>query len=365
MSSILYESQNSRANKNRSIVYRPIHLYRHRIPNPIMFVLILLLALTGSIEVDASQTDVSGINGEEIRSAYDEMNVKLVEEVPACDIQGTLDNVKAHLAEYSNTGISISISRLITGQSKLHQAYVLFGALSQLTDGHRCDANAINILRQNDLASGERAHSIPDKGECRKRVETVLLHYVNRSIRECPQKNADTMRQKLEHFDSDQFIQVDLLTKGVISNQVRILKNQISDRFTALVKLALKTEEIMRLALIHGFMFYSRLDSVIGRFAPEQKLYLRPINNEASGLAEVDKDKIKELFEEYAMKPCRNYVTILGPDVFEPEIYLSSFKHKPLKGDQEFYLNWIRYNTCKVYLDQETILLDAIIRSAS
>lgn len=40
-------------------------------------------------------------------------------------------------------------------QAKVSTAYQLFEALSQLTRGNRCDANAI----KNDLASGRRAIS--------------------------------------------------------------------------------------------------------------------------------------------------------------------------------------------------------------
>lgn len=75
----------------------------------------------------------------------------------------------------------------------------------------------------------------------------------------------------------------------------------------------------------------------------------------------MDKAKLTEIVEGYGMKPCRDFVSTLGPDVFEPEVYLyiGSFNHLKLE-DEEFYGNWIRYNVCKIYLENEDKLLKGI-----
>lgn len=327
-----------------------------------MLVLISLVALGGINVIATGEIDVSGINGKEIKDAYNDLNVQLVKDVPACGIDETMKAVKDYLSENVDRKSTFSNSELTKGSPKVNEAYRLFGALSQLDNGDRCDASAINILKQNDLASERRSHSNLGRRECRKRVETVLLHYATKSTQECPRVHADLMRQKLENFDQREFRYLDKLTERVISMYLDHFKQAGVNRADSVVKLAFHSEKMMS-SLIQDFRY--RLEAVLDKFAPDQKKYLSPIDDESTGLVRIDEAKIEELFNEYGIGPCKNYVTTFGPDVFEPEIYLSSYKHEPVEGDEEFYLNWTRYNMCKVFIQNEKRLLESVKFGAS
>lgn len=324
-----------------------------------------VLALAGINTSATNSIDVSRIDGASIKDAYKEMNIQLVRDVPPCDIEATMSKVKELLAKEANGRAISSFFKFLTGQAKVSQAYKLFGALSKLTEGHRCDANAINILKQNDLASEGRAHANLSSGECRKRVENVLLHYVKLSIEECPQVHADLMRQNLANFDSRQWKYVRRLTEDEFSSHWEDLMRHNVEKRDALVQLALDTERFMFTELVQGTNLYHHLDTMLTQFDSEQKQFLKPVVDEATGLTKINESKIEELFQEYAMKPCRNYVKTFGPNIFEPEIYLASFKHEPLRGDEGFYSNWVRYNICKFYIAFERKLLREVKLTAN
>lgn len=326
---------------------------------------IIALALTG-ISTRAEIIDVSQIRGDSLIDAYKEMNAQLVRDFPACNTEATMNAVKGILAKEINGREISSLFKSLTGPAKVSQAYKLFGALSQLIEGHRCDANAINILKQNDLATEGRARKYLVTGaDCSKRVEGILLHYVRLSYRECPKVHADLMRQTLNNFDDRQFNHVHRLNEGKISKYLKDLRYDQIEGNEALVQLALNTRKIMLNDLTQGRNLYYNLYGVLAQFEPEKKHYLKPIVDDRTGSSKIDGSKIGDLVEEQVMRPCRNYVEAFGTNIFEPEIYLASFNHKPLSDDQEFYLNWINYNICKVYVEFEQQLLSGVKFSAS
>lgn len=325
----------------------------------IMLVLISLLALS-SINVIATEIDVSGINGEELKDAYSELNIRLVKDVPSADIEATMNAAKDFLSKNGDEKKASSIGENIeSGSPKLNEANKLFVALSQLNDKNRCDAKAINVLKQNDQASGGRSHSILAKGECRKRVETVLLDYAAKAKKVCPRVHSYLMSEKLSTFNKRQFLYIHHLTDSTITSCLADFKQANLPRKEGIIKLAFH-KMLNRLTQD----FYYHLWEVLDKFAPDQKEYLKPIDDESTGLKKLDEAKIKELFNEYGMEPCKAYVAAFGPDLYEPEIYLSTFGHEPLRGDEDFYLNWTRYNMCKVYIQNEAKLWQDVMFNA-
>lgn len=338
-----------------------------------MLVLILLVALSGSNRIRVSAAtdktiDISDIRGSDLKYAYDEMNSQLVKAVPECDIDKTLAVAKEYL-EIKDRGITSSrLFKFVTNQLRVTPAYKLFAALSQINDANRCDAASINVIKQNDWATrGQTHYNLSDFSESeeegRKRVEIVLVHYVRKTLKECPKVHADLLKQKLKNYDQGQLDYVINLTKDTISKYLSEMMRDGTNFEDALVKLALRTEYTMRPELLSGEKFRINLEKVLDKFAP---LEAKNCLGEGVRLNIMNKGKIKKLVKEYGIKPCKNYVAFFGAEVFEPEIYLSNYKHEPINGGrEEFYLNWIRFNICNEYIAYEKKLLDEVIQSTN
>lgn len=340
-----------------------------------MIGLIFFLALSGSNIIRASaatgEIDISNIRGAEITYAYDEMNSQLVRAVPECDIDKTLKAAKEYLDTKDRGITSSGIYKFVTSQVQVSPAYKLFAALSQINDANRCDATSINIIKQNDWAILRKTpYDLTDSGKseekCRKRVELVLAHYLGKSVKECPRVHADLLKQMLKNYDQRQLDYVVHLTEDTISKYLSETTRDGSSREDTLVQLALLTAYTMRSDLLSGEKFRNNLEKVLNKFAPPEA---KDCLGEGTRFNIMNKGKIKKLFKEYGIKPCKNYVKFFGPEVFESEIYLSNYKPEPLAignpNREEFYLNWIRYNICSEYIAYEKKLLDEVIQSTN
>lgn len=92
----------------------------------------------------------------------------------------------------------------------------------------------------------------------------------------------------------------------------------------------------------------------------DQAKFLEPMDHNGSGIGIMKKDEFKEIYDEYALIPCQDFVESFGDLVEWLTItYLATINNDIILDDelQNFYINMIFYNVCKIWIKNYQLLL--------
>lgn len=312
--------------------------------------LILAFIMFGSRNIiDASVINSNSFDGSDLKVAYQLLNVQLARRVPNSDPDLNFKAAKELLQQPGNS-------------NKLSSACELFLSMSQLSDDNMCSPEAINILKQNDLASSERIHKRLDKHLSRTRVEKILLQIAARLAEECPRVYANLLERKLAEFNAERYSLLRELTDAIIWKHVVDINSKTQDVGLTLYKLATQTAAFIENDLTDGNKFYYLVQKIVKSINEDRANFLELIDNTGNGIDIFDKDKLKEIYDKYALIPCRDFVETFGVLLERPTItYLASIYNELILDDKlhNFYINMISYNVCKIWIKNYQSLLES------
>lgn len=292
------------------------------------------------------------IDENRLKDAHSEINSLLAEEFETDDSKVDIEAAKEFLRNPDASSELVSASKL----------FAIMETLAGTTN--RCSPQAVDLLRKNDLALFQRACKKSSKGECKTRVGNVLNHYADISAKQCPSFFADLFRQKVENYDPKKYEQVKDLTDSIISNQI-IKNNRVEFGETKNWPLLAQQLDILRHPKTNDQWFYNFLCNRVEKADKNLAKYLVRMNNGGIGLKCLNEEKFKEIFEQYGIKPCKDYVETFGPEVFEPSIFLSKFHHDELADEEQYHENEVRYKLCKNLINNQGALLDRCMEEAT
>lgn len=74
--------------------------------------------------------------------------------------------------------------------------------------------------------------------------------------------------------------------------------------------------------------------------------YLKPVENERTGVPSLNREKFDNLLETYVSKPCLYCRENLGPNIMEPIMFDYGYGHQIMNDRADFYETWLKYELC-------------------
>lgn len=293
------------------------------------------------------------INSLTIRSAsasYARLNGYLTQNVYDDNVDSNMGAAVRWLQELESSKQSFYIKSPVKNLKR-------FVALERVIGDTKCDAEAYEIMRANEEATG--LHRMNDNGKVIRRVDKVILSIFKDHAVKCSRIYPVAYNQKREQLDATVFKRVENLATIVMN----------ADRFVS-------TSRNMRFTIdpTNLYMRYIKNPPTIQAFARENILYDALISNARDDLSIRDaertderiskpilnKTKLKSLIKEYLIEPCQQYKSRFGPDLFVPARFDARVHHEVDHSNIDYYLGWSYFTICRAVVDDEALFYGVV-----
>lgn len=248
----------------------------------------------------------------------------------------------------------------VSPQSRSNQAKRLLLALRTLKGENECNYYGYKIITKNFALINPSLDAIMEDTSDR-RVDKIMAHYVKSHINNCRDVYFRKFDEITPNLDKNLVEKMDTFVERAMEDVIQEFNQKFPGKTNveALFEIANKgfsTLHMMKPSYIYNVMQISaKHDPDVG--------FLKPIEDEITGISSVRRDKFFELFDNYIAKPCNHFRQQLGPDVFQPILFDSMFKHQIKEDRVDFYQAWVKYGLC--YLDGSSKrVLDAVVEFA-
>lgn len=276
---------------------------------------------------------------------YEKINKYLLENVKTDDMKENMD----------------AVLELLHTKKAWNPTLTIVDALEQLTSlnelVNRCDWEGFVSLFKNVRASGIESNSNWRK---LSRIDNLVLRYAIKHSDNCYKVYPAQYKVKLAKLDKQTVQRVDTFTEGFLMrySNWRTLYSARSKINVLMDKFILKTESLDEQR--DGRIAHEALKKLAKDDTKFE--YFQYVLNEEKGMFELREDKIRELFSEYLLEPCKKYAQELGPDVFIPANYDALYKLNFDLGEIEYHQSWARFRICSILIeyDYESLLKQLI-----
>lgn len=237
----------------------------------------------------------------------------------------------------------------------LVDALELLTSLTKLKNNTKCDRDDYSILMQNYLAAGNR--KLHHKLTNTKRIENMIYFYGFQHAKQCRLNYVQNHEIKYNNMDKRLVRYVETFLNPIMYSE-RYPIDADSD-WDQVYKYFLATEVSMR-GPLEAEILFKTLEKITENDSKRDHLIGLLPNMESSR-----RDKIREMYDKYLIKPCEYYIKQLGPDIFDPITFDDLFKDRKAQVDNikpEFYHSWARFRFCEALVehDQESLFSDII-----
>lgn len=296
------------------------------------------------------------------RRSYDQINRYLVQSAGDLDDDSTLLKAVEFLESDPKRG------SLLNGHLKA--ALKQFTALKAIKDGsNKCSASSYEILLRNDRATGGRTHSKRSNSEQLNKVERIVYKVALQHALDCQEVYPLEFKRRYAELDRELVRSVEEYLRSV---QDIVL--QPTDKENEETRRAASRELARQRTLrpTTGFASAKVLYKVIEALASKnQDPDLEGIVEEANleGKKEVNREKLRQLFNKYLVKPCQYYVEKLGPGLFIQADYdgemleYNSFYAKDSAEVTDFLIGLDGYHLCDFLVDENDWVQNDLFRN--
>lgn len=276
------------------------------------------------------------IGGAEAR--YGRINSYLFEKVTSDNVNANIEAAFKWLKEQESVNQSILSRTPIRDLKK-------FTALQQVIDDTKCDRAAYEIMRANEAAVG--LIWMLDLRLPLRRVDRLILRIFEDHAKKCSQiypARYLAMRSQMDEATVERAESVGRTIINAAKYKLSIKEgvsyynpsNLISEYIKYNPKIGDFQEEVF-----HDALRASAKDD------PDVK-YASVVLDERTGKGKIHVSKVKELIENYLIKPCQHYVDELGPNLFIPARFdLEFYSDADDDEHRNYYRGWSYYQICK------------------
>lgn len=281
---------------------------------------------------DLFQSTRLNISNLQTSSEIQKLNDLLVDRTFSTNSEENIDLVLEELILDYKNGIPPDSQRI--------QIKKLILALTTLKGENDCNHYGHTILLNNYLIYGKKVRFLR-KNESLRRIERILLHYLNEHINHCE----FVYLRKFEETSLDEILakRLDIFLGKAIES---LTSDKHPDNFgkkyvQILHNLVYSIGDLFEMTPAY---IYNSMKNLVKGDADAS--FLRLVVNDRTGVLSIKKDKFVRLYNEYVVKPCELFETKLGPDVFEPALFDMMF-YSDARGDQvNFYEALLKYRLC-------------------
>lgn len=293
------------------------------------------------------------VQGGVVEARYGRLNAYLVEKVPTDE---TSPNIQAALDRLRELGDAKQSFLSKTPIRDLKE----FTALQQVIQDTKCDHTAYAIVRANERASGlhRRAH---------RRIDKVVSRILSDHAKKCLRVHPIAYQTKKEQLGQLAFKRVEELAGTVINKD--ILSSRYEHKCSEINAHNLITMYIKYHRNIHSFVdVLDSLKSALMNNAdgdPDAK-YLKRVPDEYTGKRVVHKERIRKLSRKYLLEPCKQFVALMGPDLFvQAEFDMRHYYELDDHENKDYYLGWSYFKVCRALTADESVVLDDVVNAVA
>lgn len=321
-----------------------------------LFVCVAFIVVVGQVTVNGLVDDISDIKGTYESPGYDQLNALLVNKLKPSEVVDKVF-VEANMAVARE---ELNRQKVSNSGRSFVKALRLFTAMSTLEGDDKCSPAALNILNQNDQALTYKARQPENEKTCHRRVEKIFIYYVKENAKACQNIYPGLMREKLAQVDKKTLEIVDQLSREVAK------KNNIEGDDRLVVSLIFNVAKKDEFLDFNDSEFVlETLKNLVKTFEPSKEKYLSKVDNELTGLVEINKKEFQRIFEANLMNPCQSYADAVGFYVFNPAWFLAKWHHELIYEEPDYYKKWLAYTACMKVNQKRELLFQMAYNQAN
>lgn len=236
-----------------------------------------------------------------------------------------------------------------------------------LNEENKCSRRSYAILVKNDRATKGVAHKCPNVVGDLRRIDWIVHQYSLKHAIECHLVYPDNFETKRQQVDQEMLKRVELFTLNLI-----LKKRKKVLFFFEQKKSTENPEELISagqtIKRVKGKDLAESIFNSVKYLAKDDEnvKYLERVPNDKKTKMVVDEVNMKNLLNEYIIKPCQYYVEQFGPDIFVPLKFDIDMLEKKdryrVDKDGDFLLGWQRYRLCNTIItkDKDAMMKDVI-----
>lgn len=275
---------------------------------------------------------------------YEKLNVYLTAKVPGnAEVAPNMEAASRWLQQQESVETSSQSSALVDELKE-------FAALKEIVDDTKCDGTAYGIMRANENAV--RLHRLKVFNEVLRRVDKVVLKILKDHAEKCLSVYSSNYHAKKAQLDELVLKHVEGLAKTVMSLDNFPASNEPRTLFDKYIKYQLGVRDFARndvllKALIHNSL--GKLDAS------------HPWKDAESlvGKQVVDKRKLNELVTKYLIEPCKQFETVMGPDLFFPAEFEAQLYYK-IGDDEDYFKGWASFKICQAITSDDSAVFKTV-----
>jgi len=245
-----------------------------------------------------------------------------------------------------------------------------FAALSQIQGDNRCNYDSYKILKDVCEANSYRGHTVPSNLGVLRRVDLIIYEYSRNHQLYCKDVYPVKYAAKLKQLDELVLHRVKTLTDCVIRGRWLVVSpGEKADHYRFI-----ELEKELHFGAVNwkkDVMFVlEALRILVGETNDQDAEFLNANAHESQNLVAYE-PRMDEIIRKYLLRPCQQYVSEMGPEVFAPlefdELLLEDWRrykveHKTTEESLfSFYSGLVYFRLCSALKDSSGELLREMI----
>lgn len=308
------------------------------------------------------------------KDLHDTINEQLMKKLPDND---NIDDNFDLVAELADLETKKPLDDVDDGlQLALYELADLRGiyGMSGFTEGRRCTHDEFIKLAKNDRLTKGRAR-VPILTSDYSRVDYLVHIAMNNHALECYPVYIKRFSKLVREYSKRALEQINKFVEVV--THVAYMKFLSEENFDLQVNLDDPNDLIRIIGSIGDELLAQYIREMLELFAIAYPIDKDPEKSIAWPSEEdtisVRQSKMDRLIDWHLVKPCLDYTTFFGPDLFEPFAFDNVILDKQLDTDKtvdevekDFFKNYMNYSLCRMFMTGNlTLLRDAILQDMS
>lgn len=292
---------------------------------------------------------------------YEQINRYLVDKVVGQDVESNLAAAVEFMTSDPKRG------SLLNGSLKA--ALKQFTALKAIRGGpDKCSVSSYDILIRNDRTTAGKTHSKRVALDKLNRVERIIFDVSKQHAIDCQQVYTVEFKKRYAELDRELVRPVEEYIRSVhdVCLEPKDRQNEASRR-AASRELARQRSVKPTVGFASAKVLYKVIETLAGR--DKDSGFTEIVQVAESDKKEVNKDRLRQLFNRYLIEPCQYYVEKLGPGLFIPAEYdgemvdYESFYTQDTAEVTDFLLGLDGYHLCHFLVDENDWVQDDVFRN--
>lgn len=326
----------------------------YRFVSPALVALLVAVGVTAAADEAPAEEHISNRN-------YEQINRYLVHNVRAEDVESNLAAAVEFLSSDPKRG------SLLNGSLKA--ALQQFTALKAIRDGlDKCSSSSYDILVRNDRTTGGKTHSRRVALDRLNKVERVIFDVAKQHAIDCQKVYPLEFKKRYAGLDRELVRPVEEYIRSVhdVCLEPKDRENEATRR-AASRELARQRSVKPTAGFASAKVLYKVIETLAGR--DKDSGFSEIVQVGGSDKREVNRDKLRLLFNKYLIEPCQYYVEKLGPGLFIPAEYdgemvdYEAFYTQDSAEVTDFLVGLDGYHLCHFLVDENDWVQDEVFRN--